>query len=280
MICLSSAVFNKEENTRRVLGLFWQNCKTPWEQVAEPLQLAPHVYYVGSTWVGATVIDTGDGLIMIDAGMPLQLYTIFESMRTIGLDPKQIKLLLISHGHFDHVGAAKAVLEYTGAKLYCGREDLEAIAGRDPESLRNHDEPYTGVTPDGFFSDDEPITLGNITIHTKLTAGHTPGTTSFFFQDKDESGRVFNLGLHGGMGLNTMQNNEEAPAKRKIYRENMNLLRTFPIDITCSNHPAMAHLYESAEKNKGAEYPFYDPTVWPNMIDHFLALLDSLEAQG
>jgi len=277
---MNSAVFNNEENALRLQRVVKQDSETPWVLAMAPVQLAPHVYYVGSSWVGVTVIDTGDGLIMIDTGMPFQLYTIFEGMRALGLDPKQVKLLLISHGHYDHVGAAKAILEHTGAKLYCAQEDLEAVAGRDLDALRNHNKPYTGVTPDGFFSDDEPIALGNITIHTKLTAGHTPGTTSFFFQDKDDSGRVFNLGLHGGMGLNTMQNNEEAPAKRKIYRENMNLLRTFPIDITCSNHPAMAHLYERAEQNKGAEYPFYDPTVWPNMIDHFLALLDSLEAQG
>ena len=132
---------------------------------------------------------------------------IFDGIRKLGYDPKDIKLVLISHGHFDHVGAAKAVIEYTGAKLYASKEDLAAIEGRDFTALRNRGEAYSGVTPDEFFADDKPITLGHITIKTMLTSGHTPGTTSFFFEDRGADGKVYKLALHGGLGLNTLTAN-------------------------------------------------------------------------
>jgi len=277
-------VFSNDDDMNRLERLFRQNCRTPWEMAVEPIKLSPHVFYVGGSWIGATLIDTGDGLILIDCGMPTQLYLIFEGIRRLGFDPKDIKKLLISHGHYDHVGAAKAVLEYTGAKLYGAKEDLAAFEGRDIAALRTRGEPYSAVTPDEFFSDDKPIIQGNVTIRTMLTAGHTPGTTSFFFEDHGENGKVYKLGLHGGLGLNTLTANgpDDIPrvqAVRKTYRRNVELLKTFPIDVTCSNHPGMAHLCERDAQKESKSEAMYDPKAWGEMLEHYLAMLNSLEAQ-
>ena len=214
----------------------------------------------------------------------MQLYAIFEGIRSLGFDPKNIKRLLISHGHYDHVGAAKAIIEHTGAKLYAAQEDLDAIEGRDPVALHNYDEAYTGVTPDEFFSDNKLITQGNITIRTMLTPGHTPGTTSFFFQDRDEStGKTYSIGLHGGLGLNTLYSDktEDVPElreRRMRYRKNLETLRTLPIDVVCSNHPAMINLCERALQLKAGENPFYDTGLWGRTIGKYLELLNSLES--
>jgi len=272
--------FDNDAYIDRAVGHFFQLTQRPWEQAASPLRLAPHVYYVGGSWVGTTLIDTGDGLVLIDTGMPSQLYQIFEGIRILGFDPRQIKKVLISHGHYDHVGAAKAVIEYTGARLYGAREDLAAFEGRSPEDLHNRSEYYTGVTPDEFYSDDRPVIQGNMVIRTKLTAGHTPGTTSFFFEDKGADGRVIRLGLHGGLGPNTLAGQDEkAYAARMIYRRNIMEMIDWPIDVVCSNHPAMADLYERAARNADSEEPFYDPQVWPKMLKRYLAMLDDLEAK-
>ena len=276
--------FNNADNNNRLERLFRQNCDRPWEHAIEPIRLSPHVFYVGGKWVGATLIDTGDGLILIDCGLPAQLYLIFEGIRKLGFDPQNIKKLLISHAHFDHAGAAKAVLEYTGAKLYAAKEDLAALEGKDIAALRTRGEAYTGVTPNEFYADDKPIIQGNVVIKTMLTAGHTPGTTSFFFEDKDEDGNVYKLGLHGGLGLNTLTAKDEddiprVKAVRKLYRSNVELLKTFPIDVTCSNHPGMAHLCERSTNAESGSKAMCDPNVWGEMLDRYLAMLDSLEAE-
>ena len=262
---------------------FRQWCSRPWEMSIEPIKLSPHVFYIGGNWVGSTLIDSGDGLILIDCGMPAPLYLIFEGIRKLGFDPKDIKLLLISHGHYDHVGAAKAAVEYTGAKLYAAKEDLAALEGRDIAALRTRNEPYSPVTPDEFFDDSKPICLGNITIKTMLTAGHTPGTTSFFFEDRGADGKVYKLGLHGGLGLNTLTANppDDIPrvkAARKIYRSNIETLKGFNIDVTCSNHPGMAKLCERAIQNSGKREALDDPRIWNDMLDRYLSLLNDIEA--
>ena len=269
--------FDAEENMKRVLKLFWQNCHEPWEQAIAPVQLGPHIYYVGSSWVGVTLLDTGDGFILIDSGMPMQLYLIFEGIRELGFNPKDIRKLLISHGHFDHAGAAKAIQEYTGADVYCSLEDLAAIEGRDPEALRNRSEIYHGVSVTKLYADDKPIIQGNFVIHTKLTAGHTPGTTSFFFQDKDDKGRVYNAALHGGLGLNTLTDLAQTEEMRKKYRRNLLEFRELPVDIVCSNHPHMAGFLERKNGAVKEQTDYSTPGVWRSMLDHYLALLDSLE---
>lgn len=279
---MSTAVFNAKENAERLNRLFYQNNNRPWEQAILPVRITPHIYYVGGTWVGCTLIDTGDGLILIDAGMPFQLYTVFESIRSLGFDPCDIRKLLISHGHYDHCGAARAVAEHTGAVVYGAREDLAAFEGRDPEALRNRSQSYAGFTPDVFFEDDVHVTQGNVSIRTLLTPGHTPGTTSFFFEDCDAGGQRITAALHGGMGINTLvaKTPEEQPiveALRAKYRTSMETVRGFKVDVTLSNHPAMNNLIEKSRHLSKNNNPFIDPDAWIKMIDHYLELLDSME---
>ena len=94
----------------------------------------------------------------VDAGMPPQTYLIFEGMRTHGFDPHDIKLALLSHAHFDHCGGMKAVIEYTGAKLYAAAEDTEELI--HPTELLKND--YQIVVPDAAYRPSERITLGSI----------------------------------------------------------------------------------------------------------------------
>ena len=91
----------------------------PWTLAIEPFQVAPHTWYVaGQTWVGCYLIDTGEGLILIDAAIPESMYMLVDSIYKIGFKPTDIKKILISHAHFDHMGAARAMKELTGARLY------------------------------------------------------------------------------------------------------------------------------------------------------------------
>ena len=87
----------------------------PWDYIVEPFPVADHVYYVGNRWVGSYLLDSGEGLILIDCAMPQTLYLLLDGIRSLGYDPHDIRLLLISHAHYDHAGAAEALRRYTGA---------------------------------------------------------------------------------------------------------------------------------------------------------------------
>jgi len=261
-----------------------QGCDRPWEVAVEPFKVAPHVYYVGNSWVGAYLIDSGDGLILIDATMHNQVYLVFESIRKLGFDPKDIKLLLLSHAHYDHCGGVRPIIEYTGAKLYMGKEDAYFLTER-PDLIYTERYPFGTFQADYYYDNVIPIKIGNITIHTMHTPGHTPGTTSFFFEDQDEKGILYRCGLHGGIGLNTladdlMQESGWPLSVRGKFLNSLIKLSNMEIDITLGSHPAQVRMLEKVEKINETCNPFIDKTVWPTLMKERILAIKELMANS
>ena len=257
-----------------------QGCQRPWEVAVDPFRVAPRTYYVGNAWVGAYLIESSEGLILIDSTMQPQIYLVFESIRKLGFNPKDVKKILLSHGHYDHAGGIRALLEETGAELYMSKED-EAFLAEYPEQIFSNDYPFGDFTPDQYFSDDNPVVLGDRTIHTMLTPGHTPGTTSFFFDVIEKDGSVHRCGLHGGVGVNTLTDEflEEygfSDEMRRIYLDTMLRVRDLKIDITLGSHPAQVKMLEKVSQITDSYNPFLDPAVWPAMIDGRIAMVKEL----
>lgn len=257
----------------------------PWESNVEPLQMSEHCWYVGDTWVGVILIDSGDGLILIDAGMTGQLYLIFEGIRSLGFDPKNIKKVLLSHGHYDHCAAMKAVLEYTKAEFWAPKEDLDAIRGAS-DALCARGEFYAPCEPDCFFNDDVSITLGNVSILPMHTPGHTPGTTSFFFEDKTKDGVRVRIGVLGGVGLNTLIPDEPTEdmtpflQRRCDYRRSMERLKKERVDIAMSSHPAAISALERRQEIREGYNPYLDPQIWDDTVEKYLNRLDQIEGKN
>ena len=95
----------------------------------DPFRIFGNLYFVGTTFVSSHVIDTGEGLILLDSGYPQCTYLVTEGMRRLGLDPMDIKYILHSHGHYDHIGGTRALVELTGTKTIIGREDVDYANG-------------------------------------------------------------------------------------------------------------------------------------------------------
>ena len=139
----------------------------PWEGRIEPFRIIANVYYVGTFQASCHIIDTGDGLILIDPGYSNTLYLVIDSIYKLGFKPTDIKYIINTHWHGDHTEATAALAELSGAKTLLGKED-EQKAKR-----------Y--FTPDILISDGDTLTLGNTIVNFMETPGHTKGTVSFFF---------------------------------------------------------------------------------------------------
>lgn len=257
-----------------------QGCDRPWEVDVEPFQVSPHTYYVGNRWVGCYLIRTCEGLILIDSTMHNQVYLVFESIRKLGLNPKDIKMLLISHAHYDHCGGARPIVEYTSAKLYMGKEDEYFLTER-PDLIYTEGYPFGTFQVDEYFADDKPITLGEITIHTLHTPGHTPGTRSFFFDDIDSAGNVYHCGLHGGIGLNTLDDNTLkesgwSVSLRNDFLDGLLKLREMKIDITLASHPDQTCLFEKMKHITNDFNPFVDPAEWKKLVDSRIVMIKEM----
>ncbi len=250
-------------------------CRQPWETYMEPIKMAPGVWYIsGNDWVACYLIDTGDGLILIDTAMHETCYLMIENIRKLGYELTDIKKILLSHAHGDHIGAARTMKELTGAKLYLGERDHFFLTER--RDLIFCDGYTCGeFEPDEFYADDKPITQGNVTIHTVSTPGHTPGCTSFFFEVTDKDGKTYKCGMHGGLGLlwNSKKAFKEIGLPSSLMYEfvdGLKKLDKFDVDITLPSHTNQVGILLLKDQVTEDFNPYYDPSIWHELMQERL----------
>jgi metallo-beta-lactamase class B len=162
----------------------------------EPVQVFDNLYYVGKVFVGVFILKTSDGLVMWDA---LDYYSELDSillpgMKKLGLDPKDIKLVIITHGHFDHFGAARLLQERYGATVAASAADWQLMADYKPDGTDRRPAP---PLKQRVLSDGEVVTVGDASIRIVITPGHTEGTVSSILPVKD-GGVTRNVAMWGG----------------------------------------------------------------------------------
>ncbi len=253
-------------------ALLWDHAANkPWLLTQKPFRVAPRVYYVGNTWVGAYLIDTGDGLVLIDTTVFETTYLVLEAVRDLGFDPHDIKNILLTHCHVDHSGGVNQIKTISGAAVWQSREDTAFMT--QPANLGLGDKfKITEYPVDEYFDDDKTLQWGNVSIKTVLTPGHTPGTTSFFITVPDDKGSSLVVGLHGGVGPNTMT--DEYFEKfgldkglRQRFIEDCDKLKAIHVDISIPSHPAHGDLMSRISDDPMDYSPLVDPTEWARFLD-------------
>lgn len=253
-------------------------CRRPWEAYVEPFKMAPGVWYIGGNdWVACYLIETGDGLILIDAAMHETAYLMIDNIYKIGYKPTDIKKILITHAHLDHMGGARTMQELTGAKLYLGKRDLRYVTERKDLLGGGGAANYTcgDITPDEFYDDDKPITQGNISIRTISTPGHTPGCTTMVFDVTDKNGKVLTCAIHGGVGLNTLsreyfEQSGEPVSLRDEFIEGLKMLDKLHVDICLPSHTNQVGILPLVPEITEEHNPFIDESIWHELLDERL----------
>ena len=131
-----------------------------------PFRMAGNLYFVGTHKASCHLLDTSEGLLLIDTGYEDNYETILDSVALLGFDIRNVKYILHSHGHYDHTDATAKLVALTGAKTFLAKEDVKYIKG---------------FTPDVYYTDGMTVRLGDTEILCLHTPGHTEGTYSFFF---------------------------------------------------------------------------------------------------
>lgn len=252
----------------------------PWLTEMEPYQVIPNVYYVGNRYVGCYLFNTTRGLVLIDTALKETAYLLFDSIRKMGFDPKNIKMVLISHGHVDHCGALRLVKEYSGCEVWFPKGDAFFLDQRRDLILEESHVPPFDVNH--YFDYDEPIDLGNFSIQPVHTPGHTPGCTSFLITAKGDEPLV--LGLHGGLGLNglslaELEENGLPSSLQQDYLKSLEEIRNAPVDIVLPSH--LSHypgdyMALVAQNTDGSGNALRVPNAWKNLIDDRIAQIKKL----
>lgn len=222
----------------------------------EPFQVFDNLYFIGDDTVSSWILETSEGLIMIDAMFANTVDVALGKVSQLGLDPKDIRYLFVSHGHGDHSGGAPRVKEVSGARVGMTAADWEMV----------------GQTPDLVMEDGDEITLGDTTIRFFVTPGHTPGVLSIRFPVRDGDD-VHSAFMFGGVGLNF-----SGVERTEMYLASVDRLQAMTgIEVNIGNHPTMGDVFQRAERlasrRAGDPHPFVDPAG-------FTTWLDGLEVNG
>ena len=238
----------------------------PWEGRIEPFKIIGNVYFCGTFQASCHLIDTGDGLILIDPGYENTLYLVIDSIYKLGFRPEQIKYIINTHWHWDHTEATAALAQLSGAKTLLGRWD--------EENAKRY------FTPDMLLKDGDTLTLGNTTVTFMETPGHTKGTVSLFFQTV-EKGKAYRVGMFGGAGANTLaQGAFDFPNCREAYRESVHRLLSEQVDVFIGNHVWNNDTFEKAKiLRETGENTFIDPTLWSRFLHYCEKRLDDVIAK-
>ena len=274
----------KREERQAAMGqIMHQRFHEPWTLAQKPFKVIENVYFVGNTWVSVYLIDTPEGLILIDCAYEENLYLLIDSIRGLGFDPKDIRHLLISHGHFDHCGAAHQLQEMSNCEIWINekdayffteRRDLIAFEDRVPEFRIDH-----------YYDSDQSICFGGMTIWPVPCPGHTPGTTSFFFEVEHE-GRKLTVAMHGGLGTNTLSKEDLLTngwplSFQQGYLDMLRQMKRRSVDVLIPSHAGHAKTYpffDIAAQDDGTGNGFIRPNAWREMLEikeqEMLALLE------
>ncbi len=230
--------------------------ESPWLGKMRPFRIVGNVYFIGTYQASCHLIDTGDGLIMIDPGYAKTAYLVMDSIYQLGFRPRDIQYIVNTHWHGDHTEATAAFADLCGAKTLLGREDVEKA------------KRY--FTPDIIVDDGDTLTLGNTTVRFLHTPGHTKGTISFFF-DTNENGKRYRVGMFGGAGVNTMVRQAfDFDGCREAYLASLKRLKKEKVDVFIGKHTWNNGTYEKSLKLLGSgKNDFIDDKIWLKFLETY-----------
>ena len=239
-----------------------------------PHKVIGNLYYVGSESLSSFLVVTPQGNILINSCFEATVPVIRTSVEQLGFKFTDIKILLGSHAHADHMEGDALVKQLTGAQVMAMAEDVPALM-----KIKPGDKPHP---LDKTLHDNDQVTLGGTTLVAHLTAGHTRGCTTWTTQAK-EGGKSYDLVIIGSVGVNPgfkLVNNTEVPDMAGEYQRSFKLLRSLACDVPLGSHPAMYNMAEKYPKIGKGPNPFIDPQGYKHEVDigdH--AFLEELDKQ-
>lgn len=233
-----------------------------WNTPTEPFKIIDNVYYVGTDGLASYLITSPQGHILVDAVMPESTSQIKASIEKLGFKIADIKFILNTHAHIDHTGGLAELKQASGAQMVAGEADKPLLEGgyypgaRDDAALQ-----FPPVKVDRTVREGDTVTLGNITLTSRETPGHSPGCTSWAFNVKDgDATRSVLIFCSGTVALNRLAGNPTYPGIVTDYRKTFARARDMKVDVLLAPHPEMYKMQEKRAKlADGAPNPFVNP---------------------
>lgn len=241
-----------------------------YSQAVEPFRIVGNIYYVGARNISSYLITTPQGHILVDTGTTAMHDVIRNSVQKLGFSTSDIRIMLSSHAHFDHIEGHAAMKKLTGAQVMAMAGDAEALAsGKDNSALGAVG--WTPVPVDRVLKHGDTVTLGGTTLRAVHSSGHTQGATTWFTTVEDKGTR-YSVAILGGTTPNAGVPLLGNPRHRTVIEDTQRTLKFLkaekPPDIYLVGHP-QAMFAGKVDRIKAGEtpHPLLNQQAWITQIE-------------
>jgi metallo-beta-lactamase class B len=243
-----------------------------WTEPFPPFKIAGNLYYVGSKGLANYLIATSQGHILINSDLEENVPLIRASVERLGFKFTDIKVLLISHAHWDHNAASDSIKKLTGAKYMVMDADVPVVESGGKADFQYGTDPSTLYKPtkvDRVLHDGDEVELGGAVLVAHLTPGHTKGSTTWTMRVQ-EAGKAFDVVVIGSPNVNPgyrLVDNAAYPQIAADYEKMFRVLKSLPCDIFLGAHGSYFDLETKyARLKEGNPAAFVDPQGYKKYV--------------
>lgn len=219
-----------------------------WADAAPPARLFGNTYYVGTCGIAVLLVTSPQGHVLIDGATEEAVPSILANIRALGFDPRDVRLIIGSHEHIDHMGGFAALKAATGAQLRVSEAARPVV--ESGQSMA--DDPQVGLLPamtpvpvDGIIADGEVVAVGPLRLTAHMTPGHTSGGTSWTWRSCEGP----NCATFAYVDSLTAVSRDDYrftdhPERVAPFRATFERVRRMPCDILVTPHPGFSNLFE------------------------------------
>jgi metallo-beta-lactamase class B len=242
-----------------------------WNTPFEPFHLAGPIHYVGTADLAAFLIVTPQGHILVDGALPEGAPLIQQSIRALGFKVEDVKVLLTTQAHYDHVGSLAAMQQASGGQVMAMEGDAELIAaGGRGDYLFGDRYPFPAVKVDRVLKHGDTVSLGGITLRALHTPGHTKGSTTWQTAIVDD-GRPLTVIFPASTSVNPGTVLPSMPTYPNVgadYERTFRMQFELRPDIWLGGHGSFFGLKDKRARQKAGEVnPFVDPAGWKASLE-------------
>jgi metallo-beta-lactamase class B len=230
-----------------------------WDKPGPPYRVHGNTWYVGTCGIGAILITGDEGHVLIDSGTEEGAQIVAANIEALGFKPGDVKRLLMSHEHFDHVGGVARLQQLTGAPLVASRRAAPVMRTgitdpADPQAGMH--EPFAGVAKVEELPESGIVNVGGLELHAIATPGHTPGALSWHWRSCEDD-RCLTIAYADSLSPVSRDDYRfsDHPGYLEEYRAGIDRLAALRCDIVLTPHPSASGMRERLVERDLARAP-------------------------
>ena len=256
-----------------------------WSKNYTPFRIAGNLYYVGTYDLACYLITTNKGHILINTGLASSAKQVKNNIEALGFKYNDIKILLTTQAHFDHLGAMAVIKKETGATLMANEKDAEALAngGATDYEMGKYGVTFAPVKPGRLLKDGDSIALGDIHLEMLHHPGHTKGSCSYIFtvHDGQQNYRVLIANFPTIITDRSFHSIAAYPAIEEDYAYTLKAMKGLQFDLWLASHASQFGLHE--KHKPGDKYnpeAFRDQKGYDELLDDMQQAFDEKVKTG